>query len=332
LIGAFFITLVPNLAGGSSIPPDLLFGLVLLVVMLISPSGIVGLGEKILAVLKLVIRSRRKSKDWDPTAELADLTMSEPLSGTETRPKAPADEERTAEADALLEVHDLSAGYGPIKVLRRMNLTVRQGEVTALIGANGAGKSTLLRVISGLVNVDAGDVRFRGESILSHSPYTISRLGIAHVPEGRGIFPDLTVKENLMSARFCAPNHKADIDRGLAVFPQLRRFLGRTAGTLSGGEQQMLAIARAIAARPALVVLDEPSLGLSPKASKDLFVALRQLKENDLTVLLIEQNARAALGLADTCCLVAHGAIVRTGPAHAFEDDDMVATYLGVTR
>jgi len=235
-----------------------------------------------------------------------------------------------AAKSAVLVVRDVRAGYGPISVLRGVGFTVHRGEVTALIGANGAGKTTLLRTISGVVGINTGEILLTGKSLAGLRPDEISRLGIAHVPEGRGVFPDLSVMDNLQSARFSAPDRKPDIDRALSVFPQLKGLIKRTAGTLSGGEQQMVAVARAIATHPTLLMLDEPSLGLAPKASKELFATLRQLKEEDLTVLLIEQNARAAIELADTCCLFAHGAIVRSGPADTFEDDHMVATYLGV--
>jgi ABC-type branched-subunit amino acid transport system ATPase component/ABC-type branched-subunit amino acid transport system permease subunit len=332
LLGSFFIVLVPQAVSGTAIPPDLLFGVALLVVMMLSPRGLTDLLRRLGewaagAVLSRTHRAVPPGPREEPAAPRAEYpTVTEPVAVPETnshgRP-APG-------ARPVLELRDVRAGYGQTSVLQGVDLAVSQGDVTALIGANGAGKTTLLRAISGLIPLRAGDVLFKGASIAGRSPAEISRLGIAHVPEGRGVFPDLSVIDNLQAARFCEPDKKPDIDQGLTVFPQLKRLLKRTAGTLSGGEQQMLAVARALAAHPTLLMLDEPSLGLSPKASKDLFAALGQLKGSSLTVLLIEQNAHAAIGLADTCCLFAHGTITNRGPASEFEDDHMVAAYLGV--
>jgi len=332
LLGSFFIILVPQAVAGTSIPPDLLFGVALLVIMTITPLGIADLLRRLVDSVVSAALTRWGSAEASDEQSAAMPRRAEQSDAEEVaavvEPSSVVDPE--AAKSAVLVVRDVRAGYGPISVLRGVGFTVHRGEVTALIGANGAGKTTLLRTISGVVGINTGEILLTGKSLAGLRPDEISRLGIAHVPEGRGVFPDLSVMDNLQSARFSAPDRKPDIDRALSVFPQLKGLIKRTAGTLSGGEQQMVAVARAIATHPTLLMLDEPSLGLAPKASKELFATLRQLKEEDLTVLLIEQNARAAIELADTCCLFAHGAIVRSGPADTFEDDHMVATYLGV--
>ncbi len=332
LLGSFFVVLVPQAVAGSSIPADLLFGVALLVIMIISPQGLTDLLRRLAeSVIGAATSRKRGAAVPDLPTDLAALEAEYPAVAEHAAAgEAASHSEPEQRQDVVLALRDVKAGYGPTSVLRGVDLTVGRGEVTALIGANGAGKTTLLRVISGLIALSSGDVLFNGQSITGRRPDQISRLGIAHVPEGRGVFPDLSVIDNLHSARFSTAGRKPDVEQALAVFPQLKRLLRRTAGTLSGGEQQMVAVARAIASHPTLLMLDEPSLGLSPKASKDLFTTLSQLKETNLTVLLIEQNARAAIELADTCCLFAHGAIVSSGPAHAFEDDHMVAAYLGV--
>ncbi len=201
----------------------------------------------------------------------------------------------------LLEVRELVVHYGAIEALHGVSLSVAAGQVVALLGANGAGKSTTLRTISGLLSPTRGDVLFEGRSIKGWSPEKIAAAGIAHVPEGRGIFANLTVEENLRLGAFLRGHHrqwKSDHDHALTLFPRLKERLKQNAGTLSGGEQQMLAIARAVIARPRLLLLDEPSLGLAPQLVALIFQIIRQINREGTTILLVEQNARMALSVA----------------------------------
>src|SRR6266536_1379526 len=195
---------------------------------------------------------------------------------------------------ALLELHDVEARYGPITALHGVSLTVDEGQAVSLLGANGAGKTTTLRAISGTVR-KGGEIVFAGKRISRRSPETLARLGIAHVPEGRGIYGELTVWENVIlggSTRRDRQAIKQDAERALAHFPRIASRRKQQAGTLSGGEQQMLALARALVSRPRLLLLDEPSLGLAPTAVQELFRVVRELNEEGLTVLVVEQNAR----------------------------------------
>ncbi|MFN2467128.1 MAG: ABC transporter ATP-binding protein, partial [Gaiellaceae bacterium] len=199
---------------------------------------------------------------------------------------------------ALLELHDVEARYGPIKALHGVSLELEEGEVVALLGANGAGKTTTLRAISGTVR-KSGEVVFAGRSVARRPAETIARLGIAHVPEGRGLFPELTVWENLRMGAYVRGERRTirqEAPRVLAYFPWLEQRRNQQAGTLSGGEQQMLALARALVSRPRLLMLDEPSLGLAPTIVQELFGIVRRLNDEDgLSVLVVEQNAQIAL-------------------------------------
>ena len=233
---------------------------------------------------------------------------------------------------ALLEIEGLRAGYGPIQALRGIDLTVDEGEIVALIGSNGAGKTTLLMTICGIVPPGGGHVRFAGEELAGRQPYDIMRGRIAQVPEGRRIFPKMTVLENLLiGAHHLAPAElRVGIERAYAMFPILAERRHQSGGTLSGGEQQMLAIARALMSRPRLLLMDEPSLGLAPLIVKQIFQIVREINAAGTTILLVEQNAFAALHLANRGYVLATGEIVMSGPARTLLDDPAVRkAYLG---
>jgi branched-chain amino acid transport system ATP-binding protein len=212
-------------------------------------------------------------------------------------------------AEALLSVRGLAAGYGPAEVLRDIDLEVAAGEVVAVLGSNGAGKSTLNRVISGVLRATRGSIRFAGSAIERATPAAIVARGLIQVPEGRSIFPNLTIAENLDlgSYRRARARRRQNRERVFAIFPRLSERSSQRAGTLSGGEQQMLAIGRALMAEPVLLVLDEPSLGLSPLLVEELFALLRELRTSGITLLLIEQNAKRALENSD------HGVVLELG-------------------
>ena len=217
---------------------------------------------------------------------------------------------------ALLEVDGLDAFYGRIRALEGVSLRVAQGEIVALIGANGAGKTTTLRAISGLIRAAKGHIVFDGQDISRLGPAQIVRRGIGHSPEGRRVFARMTVRENLELGAFTRTSgaeFAEDFERVLTIFPRLRERLAQKSGTLSGGEQQMLAMARALMSRPRLLMLDEPSLGLSPILVQTIFRVIREINERGTTVLLIEQNARQALGIAT------RGYVLEVGKI-AFED------------
>jgi branched-chain amino acid transport system ATP-binding protein len=233
----------------------------------------------------------------------------------------------------MLQVEGLRVSYGAVEAVKGLDLEVRPGEIVALIGANGAGKSTTLMAISGATAPSSGTIRFRGTAIEGRPASEIVGLGIAHVPEGRRIFKRLTVLENLQAGAFTRRDRReidASLDRIFGYFPTLsdrRRQLGCT---LSGGEQQMLAIGRALMAGPALLLLDEPSLGLAPLMVERIFEIIRSIHRSGTTMLLVEQNARTALGLADRAYVVETGRIVLHGPASTLLDDPKVRTaYLG---
>ncbi len=234
---------------------------------------------------------------------------------------------------ALLEVEDLVARYGRITALHGIALRVEEGEIVTLIGANGAGKTTTLRAISGLVRAAAGSIRFDGRDITRVAPNEIVRAGVGHSPEGRRVFPRMTVRENLeIGAYTRRSKHEIaeDLERVLAIFPRLRERFAQKAGTMSGGEQQMLAIARALMSRPRLLMLDEPSLGLSPKLVQTIFEVIRDLNARGTTVLLIEQNARQALAIAARGYVLEVGRIAHAGPAGELAASEAVrAAYLG---
>jgi branched-chain amino acid transport system ATP-binding protein len=234
---------------------------------------------------------------------------------------------------ALLEVERLQASYGPVRALHGVDLTVAEGGVVAILGPNGAGKTTTLRALTGMVRT-GGRMTLGGRSLAGLSTAEIARLGVAHVPEGRGTFPALTVEENLRLGAYTrrdAAGVRADIARWYQLFPQLQERAGQPAGNLSGGEQQMLAIARALLLRPRLLLLDEPSLGLAPMVTRELFGVLGLVRrEQGTTMLLVEQNANLALDLADHAYVLEAGRTVLAGPATDVRADERVrGAYLG---
>jgi branched-chain amino acid transport system ATP-binding protein len=232
----------------------------------------------------------------------------------------------------LLEVKHLRAGYGAGEVLHGIDLTVARGGVTALLGANGAGKTTTLRAICGMLRRD-GEIRLDGERIDRAATEDVARRGVAHVPEGRGTFMELTVEENFRLGAYARRDRgvAADIARVLEQFPVLRTRLRQQAGTLSGGEQQMLAIARALLSRPKLLLLDEPSFGLAPLVVRQIFDILARIRgEAGIGILLVEQNASLALALADHACILESGQVALAGPAaEVGRDDEVRRVYLG---
>jgi branched-chain amino acid transport system ATP-binding protein len=233
----------------------------------------------------------------------------------------------------LLRVEGLNVFYDGIHALKGVSFSVPGGKIVTLIGANGAGKTTILRAISGLVHPKSGHVSFEGKNISGKRAYEIARTGIIMVPEGRKIFPNLTVKENLIMGSF-ALNSSAEFDEGsnyvFSLFPRLKERLTQLGGTLSGGEQQMLALGRALMGKPKLLMLDEPSLGLSPKITGMLFEKIREIHNNGTTILLIEQNARAALQMADYAYVLETGEVVLEGEGRQLLFDERVkGAYLG---
>ncbi len=232
----------------------------------------------------------------------------------------------------MLAVEKLNVAYGPIQALRDLDLTVSAGEVVGLIGANGAGKTSLLRTISGLVNARSGSIRFLDEEIRSVATGRIVKAGIAHVPEGRRVWPDMTVEENLVLGGVVAARKTSArrLDDVLSSFPELRGRLQQKAGTLSGGEQQMLAIGRGLMNSPRLLMLDEPSLGLAPVVVQRVKEIIGTLNRAGLTVLLSEQNARLALGATHRAYVLAEGRVVSSGtPQELIQKADLIAAYLG---
>ena len=234
----------------------------------------------------------------------------------------------------LLSLSDLRVSYGAIEVLRGISLHVNEGEIVTLIGANGAGKTTTLRTISGLLTPTSGAIEFEGEKIVGAAPHRIVQRGLIHVPEGRGIFSNLTVEENLQLGAYGRSDLRqviADRQRALDLFPRVRERLHQNAGTLSGGEQQMVAIARAMVARPRLLLLDEPSLGLAPQIVQTIFQVIREINARGTTILLVEQNARMSLQVAHRAYVLEVGAITMSGVASELaESDEVRKAYLGV--
>jgi branched-chain amino acid transport system ATP-binding protein len=236
--------------------------------------------------------------------------------------------------ETLLKLEKLEVNYGPVRALKNVSLEVNSGEVVALLGANGAGKSTTLKAISALVKAKSGSITYSGQTISRLNPTQIVALGIAHSPEGRRVFPGMTVLENLRlgaSQRRDKENIPADLERMFMMFPILRERKSQTAGTLSGGEQQMLALARALMNRPKMLLLDEPSLGIAPLIVRQIFATLKDLKLAGTTILLVEQNVNIALELADRAYVLRTGEIVLEGSAEELRrDSERVAqAYLG---
>ncbi len=234
---------------------------------------------------------------------------------------------------SLLELRNIHVAYGAIRAVQGINLELHEGELVSLIGANGAGKSTVLKTIAGLLQAGQGEIFYRGKLLAVIPPHQRIAHGLALVPEGRGIFPQLTVEENLLMGAY-SRNDKTAIRSDLQLqyqrFPRLLERRGQLAGTLSGGEQQMVAIARALMARPSLLLLDEPSMGLAPLMVQKIFAVIKEVSESGVTVLLVEQNARAALRLANRGYVMEHGEITLADNATALLANPAVqATYLG---
>lgn len=234
---------------------------------------------------------------------------------------------------ALLEVQDLSVSFGVIHAVKGISFTIKEGEIVTLIGANGAGKTTTMSAISGIIKSNSGDVIFNGSSITSTSPSDIVKQGIAMSPEGRQVFPQMTVKENLELGAYIIKNKKIvkhGINNAYELFPILKERESQAAGTLSGGEQQMLAVARALMGNPKLLLLDEPSLGLAPLIVKDLFNLISKIRDMGITVLLVEQNARMALAISDRGYVLETGKIVLQGKGRELMNDPkIINAYLG---
>ncbi|MEK9970757.1 MAG: ABC transporter ATP-binding protein [Ferrovibrio sp.] len=233
----------------------------------------------------------------------------------------------------MLEIKALQAGYGEIAVLRGVDLDMAKGEIVALLGANGAGKSTLNNTLSGIYNPMAGEVRFMGENIAGARADSIVNAGLIQVPEGRRVFPNLSVQENLElgSYRRGRANRAANMERVYGVFPRLKERMAQLAGTLSGGEQQMLAIGRGLMAEPELLILDEPSLGLSPLLVEEMFSLIQQLNRDGLSILLVEQNVVQSLAIAHRAFVLEHGVIAMSGSAAVLMDNpSLKSSYLGI--
>ena len=238
------------------------------------------------------------------------------------------------EAKTMLEIKDLHVYYDNIHALKGVSLKVKEGEIVSLIGANGAGKTTTLQTISGLIHSKQGKIIFQGKGITKEKPHLICQAGIAQVPEGRRIFAKLAVKDNLKLGAFTVKDTPENLEKDRAKFykdfPRMSERKNQMAGTLSGGEQQMLAMGRAIMSRPKLLILDEPSMGLSPLFVKEIFSVIKKLKEEGVTILLVEQNAKMALSIADYAYVIETGKITLEGPAQELlNNPDIKKAYLG---
>lgn len=234
----------------------------------------------------------------------------------------------------MLEIKNLVAGYNNVPILKNLNISANSGDITFVIGPNGAGKSTLLKTISGLIKTSQGSIKFDGDEISKMPPDEIVKLGIIHVPEGRMIFNRLTVSENLLMGAFqqsSANKKKEDFDRVLQLFPILSKRLGQLGGTLSGGEQQMLAIGRGLMSSPKLLMLDEPSLGIAPIIVEQIFILINEIKKAGVSILMVEQNASKALKTADFGYVLELGNLRTSGPSISLlNDKDIKKYYLGV--
>jgi len=240
----------------------------------------------------------------------------------------------------MLEVENLAAGYGKVKVLHEISLRVPEGQLVTLIGSNGAGKTTTLRALSGMIRPESGTIRIDGADITGMASHEITRRGLAHSPEGRRVFPVLSVEDNLLMGAFTRltgsrpkGDVKGDLDRMFELFPRLSERRLQQAGTLSGGEQQMLAMARALMLSPKVLLLDEPSMGLAPKLVEEVFAIITRLKAEKVTMLLVEQFAAAALEVADYAYVLENGRLAAHGPAAQLKNDPAVrAAYLGAAH
>lgn len=237
------------------------------------------------------------------------------------------------ESSSVLSFKNVSVSYGVVQALKQMSFDVPKGKIVALIGANGAGKTTTLRAISGLAPIQTGEIFFEGKALRGMPAHKIVRQGISHAPEGRGIFLNLSVEENLDLGAWVAPDRKTlakDLEYVFGLFPRLKERRSQNAGTLSGGEQQMLAIGRALLSHPQILLLDEPSLGLAPQIIEKIFEIIQEINKQGKTVLLVEQNARQALQIADFALVLETGSIVMQGPAKELLASDQVRqAYLG---
>lgn len=233
----------------------------------------------------------------------------------------------------ILQIKDLKMSYGPIAALKGVDLNVPQGQIVALLGANGAGKTTTLKVISGLLKPSGGEILFEGKSIAGKPAHQIARRGIMQSPEGRHVFLGLTVEENLRAGAYALKNKEevaANFERVYQLFPRLKERARQQSGTLSGGEQQMLAIGRALMGSPKMLLLDEPSLGLAPLLIKDIFETLKKIRQEGTTILIVEQNALATLKIADYAYVLELGKISMHGKAEdLMKDERLIAAYLG---
>lgn len=323
LLGALFITLIPDMTGKAGVPQDFVFGAALVLVLIFAPQGLVGLASKIVRL--------PRSRAGAPAPQLA-------TPHDEVSEAAVPDVSHDAATPTLLRLESVTAGYRAGSVIRDLSLSIDEGEIVALLGTNGAGKSTTLRAISAVINTTDGHISWRGEKLpATRTPAQSARLGLAHVPEGRGIFPDLTVMENLRMGTFStsAPGDTWDaaLRQVFTLFPILEERQQQQAGTLSGGQQQMLAISRALISSPRLLILDEPSLGLSPALSQQVFAALETIAATGVAILLVEQNARAALRLADRAYVLQRGRVVLAGTAEQVASSEFLEqSYMGVTR
>jgi branched-chain amino acid transport system ATP-binding protein len=235
---------------------------------------------------------------------------------------------------SLLELDDVVATYGKVSALKGLSLRVDEGELVAMLGANGAGKSTTLRTVSGLLKPQSGNIRFMGQSLVGLSPEAIVRLGIAHVPEGRRVFPGLTARENILLGGSNRPAKRAeleaDADRMFGIFPDIKPFEHALGWTLSGGQLQMVAIARGLMARPKLLLLDEPSLGLAPLVVQQVYKVIAEIRRQGTAVLLVEQNAHMALGVANRGYVLETGTLVAQGkPDALWANEEIQTAYLG---
>ena len=234
---------------------------------------------------------------------------------------------------SLIKVENLAAGYGLVEVLRNISLEINQGEVVAVLGSNGVGKTTLNNCLSGLIKPNNGKISFEDEVISNKSPEEIVDMGLIHVPEGRKLFPNLTVKDNLElgSYRRGKSNRSSNLENVLDIFPKLSERISQTAGTLSGGEQQMVAIGRGLMGDPRLLLLDEPSLGLSPLLVEQMFELIKKISNNGLTVLLVEQNVTQSLSIADRAYVIEEGSIAISGLSKdLLKNADLKKSYLGL--
>ena len=236
-------------------------------------------------------------------------------------------------ADVLLELQNVDVHYGAIHALKGVSFKVAKGEIVTLIGANGAGKTTTLRAVSGMLRPSSGQIAYEATPIAGLKPYRLVARGLCHAPEGRGIFPNLTVTENLELGAFLRRDVQGiaqDMERGFTLFPRLKERARQMAGTLSGGEQQMLAIARALMARPRLLLLDEPSLGLAPTLVETIFNTIQEINKQGVTILLVEQNAHLALGIANHGYVLETGTVVQSGTgAELLRSPEVRKAYLG---